>query len=322
MNRRARAVGRRRSHPRPLVALALPPASRHTPSTRPTRAACRSPSTSPVPATTVALSFIFVLVRDVRAERPIVTDPGHAAASRAALRAARRRPDRLGLDRRPGHRRRHEQRRGLDAVPVGLRLGRRGRSSRPSSGRSGTAWIRSRRCTTSAPAVIRRLGVRPWDVGRLPRAARALAGGRRVRASSSGSSSSSQAEPGVLFIVLVGYTALTLAMMAQFGRDTWRSQRRGLHGLVPAARPPGAVRAGRRGRAGSADVRSRAGCSSRAGRWPDVVIDRARRRLDPVRRPVADPDLVRPVRAARRCRAETVLLVGFLGHHRRARRSP
>jgi len=28
---------------------------------------------------------------------------------------------------------------------------------------------------------------------------------------------------GTLFIVLVGYTALTLAMMAQFGRDEWRS---------------------------------------------------------------------------------------------------
>jgi hypothetical protein len=32
------------------------------------------------------------------------------------------------------------------------------------------------------------------------------------------------AGPSTLFIVLVGYTALTLAMMAQFGRDEWRSQ--------------------------------------------------------------------------------------------------
>ena len=32
-----------------------------------------------------------------------------------------------------------------------------------------------------------------------------------------------QAGPATLFIVLVGYTALTLAMMAQFGRDEWRS---------------------------------------------------------------------------------------------------
>jgi hypothetical protein len=29
--------------------------------------------------------------------------------------------------------------------------------------------------------------------------------------------------PDVLFVVLVGYTALTLAMMAQFGRDAWRA---------------------------------------------------------------------------------------------------
>jgi hypothetical protein len=32
-----------------------------------------------------------------------------------------------------------------------------------------------------------------------------------------------QAGPRVLFVVLVGYTAFTLAMMAQFGRDAWRS---------------------------------------------------------------------------------------------------
>ena len=29
--------------------------------------------------------------------------------------------------------------------------------------------------------------------------------------------------PSTLFIVLVGYTVFTLAMMAQFGRDEWRS---------------------------------------------------------------------------------------------------
>ena len=32
-----------------------------------------------------------------------------------------------------------------------------------------------------------------------------------------------QAGPSILGIVLIGYTALTLAMMAQFGRDTWRA---------------------------------------------------------------------------------------------------
>jgi hypothetical protein len=33
-----------------------------------------------------------------------------------------------------------------------------------------------------------------------------------------------QAGPSTLFVVLVGYTAFTLAMMAQFGRDEWRSR--------------------------------------------------------------------------------------------------
>ena len=33
-----------------------------------------------------------------------------------------------------------------------------------------------------------------------------------------------QAGPSILFIVLVGYTAFTVAMMAQFGRDEWRAQ--------------------------------------------------------------------------------------------------
>ena len=33
-----------------------------------------------------------------------------------------------------------------------------------------------------------------------------------------------QAGPTLLFVVLVGYTAYTLAMMAQFGRDEWRSR--------------------------------------------------------------------------------------------------
>ena len=33
-----------------------------------------------------------------------------------------------------------------------------------------------------------------------------------------------QAGPAMLFVVLLGYTALTLAMMAQFGRDEWRTQ--------------------------------------------------------------------------------------------------
>jgi hypothetical protein len=70
--------------------------------------------------------------------------------------------------------------------------------------------------------ILRRAGVSPWDVagypagiGRWP----AILGFafviwvELVLAP----------EPAVLFVILVGYTALTLAMMAQFGRDTWRA---------------------------------------------------------------------------------------------------
>jgi hypothetical protein len=71
-------------------------------------------------------------------------------------------------------------------------------------------------------AIVRRLDIEPWEMadypawlGRWPAAIGfavvvwlelVLEGG-----------------PQVLFIVLVGYTAFTLAMMAQFGRDTWRA---------------------------------------------------------------------------------------------------
>ena len=48
--------------------------------------------------------------------------------------------------------------------------------------------------------------------------------------------------PRTLFIVMVGYTAFTLAMMAQFGRDAWRAQRRDVHvwfGLLGRLAPYG-----------------------------------------------------------------------------------
>ena len=70
--------------------------------------------------------------------------------------------------------------------------------------------------------VMRRLGIRGWDaaeypswLGRWP----AIAGlVFFIWVELVG-----QAGPGLLFVVLVGYTAFTLAMMAQFGRDTWRA---------------------------------------------------------------------------------------------------
>ncbi len=71
-------------------------------------------------------------------------------------------------------------------------------------------------------AVFRRVGVASWDVAEYPdRLARwpAVIGFVVVVWLELVLRAGSQA----LFVVLIGYTAFTLAMMAQFGRDTWRS---------------------------------------------------------------------------------------------------
>jgi hypothetical protein len=172
-------------------------------------------------ATTVALSFIFVLVRDVRADRPTVTDEGRfpPAALRIVLHAI-----------------------GLIGWAWILAQGIAGGSSNAEVttlflwvfGWVGVAMI----CALVGPVwhfldpfstlfdlgawVVRRAGISPWEVadyptgiGRWP----AVVGFafviwlELVLAP----------EPAVLFVILVGYTALTLAMMAQFGRDAWRS---------------------------------------------------------------------------------------------------
>ena len=78
--------------------------------------------------------------------------------------------------------------------------------------------------------------------------------------------------PSTLFVVVVGYTAFTLAMMAQFGRDTWRSNGETftvwfrLLGRLAAFAPR------RRGRSCPSADRSRAACSSPAGRVADVTL--------------------------------------------------
>ena len=172
-------------------------------------------------ATTVALSFIFVLVRDVRAERPKVTDDGRLppAPLRILLRA-------IGL---------------IGWVWI-IGQGIAGGSSNAEVttlflwvyGWVGVAML----CALVGPVwhfldpfstlfdlgawIVRRAGISPWDVadypagiGRWP----AIVGFafviwvELVLAP----------EPAVVFVILVGYTALTLAMMAQFGRDTWRA---------------------------------------------------------------------------------------------------
>ncbi len=172
-------------------------------------------------ATTVALSFIFVLVRDVRAERPDGTGEGRMppAALGYLLRA-------LGLVA------------WLWIVIQGIVGGESDAEVATLfiwiygwvgvamiSAIVGPVWHFLDPFSTLydiGAAIARRLDIEPWDMaeypawlGRWPAVIGfavvvwlelVLAGG-----------------PQVLFVVLVGYTAFTLAMMAQFGRDTWRS---------------------------------------------------------------------------------------------------
>jgi hypothetical protein len=172
-------------------------------------------------ATTVALSFIFVLVRDVRAERPAVTNEGRLppAALRIALRAI-----------------------GLAGWAWMMAQGIAGGSSNAEVttlflwvfGWVGVAML----CALIGPVwqfldpfstlfdlgawVVRRAGISRWDVADYP------AGIGRWSAVVGFAfviwlELVLAPEPAVLFVILVGYTALTLAMMAQFGRDTWRA---------------------------------------------------------------------------------------------------
>jgi hypothetical protein len=172
-------------------------------------------------AATVALSFMFVLVRDVRAERPAAAEGGRMppAALRIVLRAL-----------------------GLLAWLWIVAQGIAGGSSDAEvatlfiwvygwvgvamlSAFVGPVWHFLDPFSTLhdlGAAAVRLLGIARWEpadyparLGRWPAVIGfaivvwlelVLRGG-----------------PEVLFIVLVGYTAFTLAMMAQFGRDTWRS---------------------------------------------------------------------------------------------------
>jgi len=172
-------------------------------------------------AATVALSFVFVLVRDVRADRPYATGSGRLPP--APLRIALRVTGLVGW---------------LWIVAQGIAGGTS--SAEVATlflwvyGWVGVAavsalvgpvwhWLDPFATLFDAGAwLVRRLGVQPWQVadypavlGRWP----AVIGFAVViwleLVLDTG--------PQVLFIVLVGYTALTLAMMAQYGRDTWRS---------------------------------------------------------------------------------------------------
>lgn len=172
-------------------------------------------------AATVALSFIFVLVRDVRATRP---DPGPdgalpPTAVRLGLRAA-----------------------GLLAWLWIVAQGILGGSSDAevatlfiwvfgwvgvgiTSALIGPAWHYLDPFSTLhdlGASLVHRLGMASWDTADVPErlgrwpAAIGLAVVIWIELVL-------QPGPDVLFVVLVGYSAFTLAMMAQFGRDPWRA---------------------------------------------------------------------------------------------------
>ena len=150
--------------------------------------------------------------------------PGTDGATLAAPWTARGGAAGLALDRGTDPRGRIERCRCGVAVPVGLRLGRLGAAERiPGAGlvvdRPIHHHLRPHRGGRSAAGSV---GSRGAARGRL-----ALASGSRPVAwcSSSGWSSwhvSSRADRWRL--VLLGYTAITLLGMAQFGRDAWRQQ--------------------------------------------------------------------------------------------------
>jgi hypothetical protein len=172
-------------------------------------------------ATTVALSFAFVIVRDVRAAPPAPDVPGSLPP--AWLRYALRAIGLLGW---------------LWIIAQGLAGGTSDAAVATLflwiygwvglaivSAAIGPAWHFLDPFSTLhdlAAALLRRLHIQGWAIADYPAALGhwpavigfaffvwlelvVLAG------------------PDLLFIVLIGYTALTLAMMAQFGRDEWRS---------------------------------------------------------------------------------------------------
>ena len=172
-------------------------------------------------AATVALSFAFVLVRDVRAERIVSDDPGHPPPSiiRIGLRL-------LGL---VGW---------LWIVAQGIVGGSSDADVATLflwvygwvgialvSALIGPVWEWLDPFATLhdiGAAVLRRVGVRGWKAAEYPeRSGRwpAVIGFAVIV----WLELVLDASPQVLFVVLLGYTALSLAMMAQFGRDTWRA---------------------------------------------------------------------------------------------------
>jgi len=172
-------------------------------------------------ATTVALSFAFVLVRDIRAERPDMGAPTSLwpAPIRMGLRA-------IGLVA------------WLWIIVQGI-VGGSGNAEVANlfiwvygwvglallSAVVGPVWHFLDPFSTLhdlGATALRRIGVSAWEVAEYPvRAGKwpAVVGFFAVV----WLELVLQPGPATLFVVLVGYTALTLAMMAQYGRDEWRA---------------------------------------------------------------------------------------------------
>ena len=260
---RVSGVARARDRPRRLPARRR---SRHTRSTRPTRAGCHWRSTwSGRPRRSPCRSSSSSSATCGR-RRPTWIAEGSLPPAwlRYTLRAHR--PDRLGLDHRPGDRRELERRRRRDALPVGLRLGRAGDHLR--DGRTGLALPRSvldpprHRRRAPAPAGRPGLGDR-----RLPGAPRSLAGRHRLRVLRLARARRLRRPVDAVHRA----RRLHRAHPGDDGPVRARRMalaRRDLHGLVPDPRPARPLATGRRGGARPSRARSGAACSSPAGRRP------------------------------------------------------
>jgi len=173
-------------------------------------------------AVTVALSFVFVIVRDVRAPPPVLDDVGTQPP--AALRIALRTIGLFGW---------------IWIIAQGIAAGSSDGDVASLflwvygwvgvamlSAIVGPVWQFLDPFSTLhdlAAAVLYRLHVQGWGVSDYPdRLGRwpAMIG----FAFFVWLELVVQAGPSTLFIILVGYTAFTLVMMAQFGRDEWRSR--------------------------------------------------------------------------------------------------
>ena len=243
----------------------------------------------------------------LRARRPGLPAGRPAAARRPALAAdgaAGRRRRRRRLDRGPGDRRRVERRRRVGALPVDLRLGR----PRPRLGarRAGVVVARPvhddpRRRRRGAPprsgsAAGRRLRTRRASVTGPPSAGFAFFVWLELIVTGGGGGRT-------LVAAFLAYMVVTLLGMAQYGRDAWRAERRGLlawFGLLGRIAPfalagPPEARIVRRRPFGAGLVE--AGWTA-----PLVALVAIGGGLGPLRRAVPDPALVRPRRAAGRRR--------------------